>query len=108
MVQAGVHEVIMTETVDPVRRECLVALAGPAGVEPDDPIERIMYLIRVKRESYWIERHGRTLSVAATAFRDKKIPLEILAKACVLANGDVIVCQWKAYQSYPLKLERLA
>lgn len=26
---------------------------------------------------------------------------------CVLANGDVIVCQWNAYQSYPLKLERL-
>jgi hypothetical protein len=95
MVQVGAHEVIMTETEDPVRRECLVALAGPAGVEPDEPIERIMYRIRVKRESYWVERHGRTLSVAATAFRDNKIPLVILAKACVLANGDELVHGWK-------------
>ncbi|MEO6246524.1 MAG: 6-bladed beta-propeller, partial [Opitutaceae bacterium] len=27
---------------------------------------------------------------------------------CVLANGDVIVCQWNAFQTYPVKLERLA
>jgi hypothetical protein len=97
MVQAGAHEVIMTETQDPLRRDSLVALAGPAGVEPDEPSERIMNrILRVKRESYWVERHGRTLSVAATAFRDNKIPLEILAKACVLANGDELVPKrWK-------------
>jgi hypothetical protein len=27
---------------------------------------------------------------------------------CVLSNQDVIVCQWNAYQTYPVKLERLA
>jgi peptidylglycine monooxygenase len=27
---------------------------------------------------------------------------------CVLANGDLIVCQWNAGQTYPIKLERLA
>ena len=27
---------------------------------------------------------------------------------CVLDTGDLIVCQWNAYQSYPLKLERIA
>jgi peptidylglycine monooxygenase len=26
---------------------------------------------------------------------------------CVLENGDLIVCQWNAFQTYPLKLERL-
>jgi peptidylglycine monooxygenase len=27
---------------------------------------------------------------------------------CVLENGDLIVCQWNAAQTYPIKLERLA
>lgn len=27
---------------------------------------------------------------------------------CVLENGDLIVCQWNAFQSYPVKLEKLA
>jgi hypothetical protein len=27
---------------------------------------------------------------------------------CVLDNGDLIVCQWNAFQTYPIKLERLA
>jgi len=27
---------------------------------------------------------------------------------CVLSTQDVIVCQWNAYQTYPVKLERLA
>lgn len=27
---------------------------------------------------------------------------------CVLPNGDLIVCQWNAFQSYPIKLEKLA
>jgi peptidylglycine monooxygenase len=26
---------------------------------------------------------------------------------CVLANGDMIVCQWNAFQTYPIKLERV-
>lgn len=26
---------------------------------------------------------------------------------CVLPNGDLIVCQWNAFQSYPIKLEKL-
>lgn len=26
---------------------------------------------------------------------------------CVLENGDLIVCQWNAFQSYPLKLEKI-
>jgi peptidylglycine monooxygenase len=26
---------------------------------------------------------------------------------CVLENGDLIVCQWNAFQTYPIKLERL-
>lgn len=26
---------------------------------------------------------------------------------CVLENGDLIVCQWNAFQTYPVKLERL-
>jgi hypothetical protein len=26
---------------------------------------------------------------------------------CVLANGDLIVCQWNAFQTYPIKLERV-
>jgi peptidylglycine monooxygenase len=25
----------------------------------------------------------------------------------VLENGDLIVCQWNAFQTYPIKLERL-
>jgi peptidylglycine monooxygenase len=27
---------------------------------------------------------------------------------CVLESGDLIVCQWNALQTYPIKLERLA
>lgn len=27
---------------------------------------------------------------------------------CVLENGDLIVCQWNAFQTYPIRLERLA
>jgi hypothetical protein len=27
---------------------------------------------------------------------------------CVLDNGDLIVCQWNAFQTYPIKLEKLA
>ena len=27
---------------------------------------------------------------------------------CVLTNGDMIVCQWNAFQTYPIYLERLA
>ena len=27
---------------------------------------------------------------------------------CVLENGDLIVCQWNAGQTYPIKLERIA
>ena len=27
---------------------------------------------------------------------------------CVLENGDVIVCQWNAGQTYPIKLEKVA
>lgn len=27
---------------------------------------------------------------------------------CVLANGDLVVCQWNAQQTYPIKLERVA
>lgn len=27
---------------------------------------------------------------------------------CVLDNGDLIVCQWNAFQTYPVKLEKLA
>ncbi|MBL9188954.1 MAG: hypothetical protein JNK23_15835 [Opitutaceae bacterium] len=27
---------------------------------------------------------------------------------CVLTNGDLIVCQWNAFQTYPIMLERLA
>lgn len=26
---------------------------------------------------------------------------------CVLENGDIIVCQWNAYQTYPVRLEKL-
>jgi peptidylglycine monooxygenase len=26
---------------------------------------------------------------------------------CVLENGDLIVCQWNASQTYPIKLERI-
>jgi peptidylglycine monooxygenase len=26
---------------------------------------------------------------------------------CVLENGDLIVCQWNAFQTYPIRLERL-
>lgn len=26
---------------------------------------------------------------------------------CVLANGDLIVCQWNAFQTYPIRLEKL-
>ena len=26
---------------------------------------------------------------------------------CVLENGDLIVCQWNAFQTYPIKLERV-
>ncbi|HYF34521.1 MAG TPA: hypothetical protein VD994_04465, partial [Prosthecobacter sp.] len=26
---------------------------------------------------------------------------------CVLENGDLIVCQWNAFQTYPIKLEKL-
>lgn len=27
---------------------------------------------------------------------------------CVLENGDIIVCQWNAFQTYPVKLEKVA
>ncbi len=27
---------------------------------------------------------------------------------CVLENGDLIVCQWNAFQTFPIRLERLA
>lgn len=27
---------------------------------------------------------------------------------CVLENGDLIVCQWNAFQTYPIKLEKVA
>ncbi len=27
---------------------------------------------------------------------------------CVLENGDLIVCQWNAFQTYPIKLEKIA
>jgi hypothetical protein len=26
---------------------------------------------------------------------------------CVLDNGDLIVCQWNALQTYPIKLEKV-
>lgn len=26
---------------------------------------------------------------------------------CVLENGDLIVCQWNAFQTYPVKFERV-
>jgi peptidylglycine monooxygenase len=27
---------------------------------------------------------------------------------CVLENGDLIVCQWNAFQTFPIKLERVS
>jgi hypothetical protein len=51
----------------------------------------------------WAERHARTLSAAAAAYRDNGIPLAILAKACVLANGDELA-PIEGWQQGPLRV----
>jgi hypothetical protein len=96
MVQAGAHEILFSAGLPQDRlRRSLVAMAGPDAtwtVGTDEPLRRVLYRIRVARVSFgvsdWAERHAGALSPAVKVFRGKKIELALLARACILANGD--------------------
>lgn len=109
LVHAGAHETIYRHPALHGRSDSLVALAGPDATWATgaEPLERVIYRIRITRASFevpdWAERHARTLSAAAAAYRDNGIPLAILAKACVLANGDELA-PIEGWQQGPLRV----
>jgi len=39
--------------------------------------------------------------------RSKEAVIDHGHDVCVLDTGDLIVCQWNAYQTYPVKLEKV-
>ena len=59
-------------------------IAAPGGEEPTYADGKLQPLLRKEN----IFEHGHDV--------------------CVLENGDLIVCQWNAFQTYPIKLEKLS
>ncbi len=66
-----------------------------------------------------LDAHGKVISAPGgtePVYSDGKLVPLTRAEAvfehghdvCVLENGDLIVCQWNAFQTYPIKLEKLA
>lgn len=58
-------------------------ISAPGGTEPVYENGKLMPLMQAER----VFDHGHDV--------------------CVLENGDLIVCQWNAFQTYPIKLERV-
>jgi peptidylglycine monooxygenase len=58
-------------------------ISAPGGTEPVYEDGKLMPLMQAER----VFDHGHDV--------------------CVLENGDLIVCQWNAFQTYPIKLERV-